>query len=106
MFPTINIKFFQRAGNGNLPSLNVISIAEDLDREIWVGTDKGIAVFYNPANIFSEYNFDAEQILIQEGDYGQYLLSEEKLRKLLLMVQIENGLVQRDLACICFLVMV
>ena len=70
------------AGNGNLPSLNVISIAEDLDGEIWVGTDKGIAVFYNPANIFSEYNFDAEQILIQEGDYGQYLLSEEKITQI------------------------
>lgn len=69
-------------GNGNLPSLNVISIAEDLDGEIWVGTDKGIAVFYNPANIFSEYNFDAEQILIQEGDYGQYLLSEEKITQI------------------------
>jgi len=71
-------------GNGNLPSLNVISIAEDLDGEIWVGTDKGITVFYNPANIFSEYNFDAEQILIQEGDYGQYLLSEEKITQILI----------------------
>ena len=66
-------------GNGKLPSLNVYSITEDLNGEIWIGTDKGICVFYNPSYVFSTYNFDAEQILIQEGDYGQYLLSEEKI---------------------------
>jgi len=66
-------------GNGNLPSLDVLAIIEDLDGEIWVGTDKGIAVFYYPELVFSGYNFDAQQILIQEGDYGQYLLSTEKV---------------------------
>ncbi len=67
-------------GNGNLPSLQTYSIAEDLDGEIWIGTDKGIGVFYNPSSVFSGGNFDAQQILIQEGDYGQYLLSEEKVK--------------------------
>ena len=64
-------------GDGNLPSMNVLCFANDLDGRIWVGTDKGVAVFYNPASIFSGYNFDAQKILITEGDYGQYLLSEE-----------------------------
>jgi len=67
-------------GGGNLPSLQTYSIAEDLDQEIWVGTDKGIAVFYNPASIFSATNFDAQQILIHDGNYGQYLFSEEKVK--------------------------
>ena len=67
-------------GNGNLPSLQTYSIVEDLDGEIWIGTDKGIGVFYNPSSVFSGGNFDAQQILIQEGDYGQYLLSEEKVK--------------------------
>ena len=67
-------------GQGNLPSMRVYSIAEDLDGEIWVGTDKGIGVFYNPSAIFSGNNFDAQQILITEGEYGQYLLSEEKVK--------------------------
>jgi ligand-binding sensor domain-containing protein len=67
-------------GQGNLPSMAVYSIAEDLDGEIWVGTDKGIGVFYNPSAIFSGNNFDAQQILITEGEYGQYLLSEEKIK--------------------------
>ena len=57
-------------GNGNLPSLQTYSIAEDLDGEIWIGTDKGIGVFYNPSSVFSGGNFDAQQILIQEGGYG------------------------------------
>ena len=69
-------------GNGNLPSKQVYSIVEDLNNYIWVGTDKGIGVFYNPSLIFSNYNFDAQQIIIQEGDYGQYLLSEEKIKSI------------------------
>jgi len=67
------------SGNGNLPSLNIYTIIEDLDREIWIGTDKGVAVFYYPELIFSGFNFDAQQILIQEGEYGQYLLSTERI---------------------------
>ena len=67
-------------GQGNLPSMGVYCIAEDLDGEIWVGTDKGIGIYYNPSAIFSESNFDAQQILITEGEYGQYLLSEEKVK--------------------------
>ncbi len=67
-------------GNGNLPSNQTYCIAEDLDNQIWVGTDKGIGVFYNPQDIFSGYSFDSEQIIITEGDYGQYLFSEEKVK--------------------------
>ncbi len=67
-------------GYGNLPSNQTYCLAEDLDGEIWIGTDKGITVFYDPAAIFSGYNFDAQQILITEGDYGQYLLSEERVK--------------------------
>ena len=67
-------------GSGNLPSLYTYCLTEDLEGEIWVGTDNGIAVFYNPEYVFSGYNFDAQQILITEGSYGQYLLSEEKVK--------------------------
>ena len=67
-------------GNGNLPSLDIYCFAEDLKGEIWVGSDKGIGVFYNPSLVFSENNFDAQQILITDGEYGQYLLSEEKVK--------------------------
>ena len=66
-------------GNGNLPSMNIYCFSNDLDGEIWIGSNKGIAVFYNPEAVFSGYDFDAQQILITEGEYGQYLLSEEKV---------------------------
>ena len=66
-------------GNGNLPSNNIRTIEVDLDGKVWVGSDVGICVFYNPELVFTGYNFDSQQILIQEGEYGQYLLSSEKI---------------------------
>jgi hypothetical protein len=33
---------------------NVYSIAEDIDGNIWVGTDQGPAVYYNPGQIFED----------------------------------------------------
>ncbi len=67
------------AGSGGLPSLEVYSLAVDLEGEIWVGTDKGITVFYSPELVFSGQNYDAQQILIQQGEYGQYLLDTETI---------------------------
>ncbi len=64
-------------GKGNLPSMNVYSIAEDKDGRIWIGTDKGIAVFYYPQNIFTGQNFDAQQILVEVGGYVQPLMESE-----------------------------
>ncbi|HLG36303.1 MAG TPA: two-component regulator propeller domain-containing protein [Bacteroidia bacterium] len=69
-------KFTAAAGKGKLPSLNVQSIAEDHDGQIWIGTEKGVAVLYSPDNVYSG-NFDFTQVLIQqEGNY-QYLLETE-----------------------------
>ena len=73
-----NIKKISNSiGNGNLPSANIFSIACDLDGEIWVGTDKGVAVFYNPENVFSGNNFDSQQILVDQGGFYQPLLESE-----------------------------
>jgi hypothetical protein len=70
-------KLTNSAGNGGLPSSNIFSIAVDLDGEVWVGTDKGIAVFYNPENVFSGSNFDAQQILVDQDGFIQPLLESE-----------------------------
>jgi hypothetical protein len=70
-------------GNGNLPSMNVFSIAEDKDGRIWIGTDKGIAVFYYPQNIFTGGNFDAQQILVEVGGYVQPLMESETVNEIL-----------------------
>ena len=64
-------------GNGNLPNQEVYTLAKDLDGDIWVGTQEGVCVFYSPSAIFSGYNFDAQQIIVEENGFGQYLLSSE-----------------------------
>lgn len=67
------------AGNGGLPSNTVYCLAEDLDDEIWVGTDKGVAVFYSPENVFTGANFDAQQILLEQDGHVQLLLETENV---------------------------
>ena len=69
------------SGQGNIPGSNVYSFATDLDGEVWVGTDKGIGVFYSPENIFVPgANYDAQQILVPRNDgsgLADYLLETE-----------------------------
>lgn len=64
-------------GNGALPGHFVKSIAVDREGLVWVGTDEGVVVFYSPQNVFSNENFDAQKVLIEQDGYGQYLLSAE-----------------------------
>jgi len=61
-------KLTSALGNGSIPGNKVYSIASDNDGEVWIGSDAGIAVFYSPENIFSDYNFDAQRILIPRND--------------------------------------
>lgn len=65
------------ANNGNLESNSVFSICEDKDGKIWVGTTAGIRVFYNPTNIFSGSNFDAQPIKIVQDGNVELLLEKE-----------------------------
>jgi len=65
------------AGSGNIPGTTVFAMAGDKNGEIWVGTEKGVAVFYSPENMFNGQNFDAQQILVTQGSYVQYLLENE-----------------------------
>ena len=63
---------------GGLPSNNVKAIVQDKDGEIWVGTESGIAVFYNPSLVFDGgVNADAQQIIIDDGEDIGYLLGSE-----------------------------
>ena len=63
-------------GQGHLPSMDVYSVAEDLDGQIWVGTNKGVAVFYNGEAAFDE-DGDAQQILLEQDGNVQILLETE-----------------------------
>jgi ligand-binding sensor domain-containing protein len=78
--PQLNVNYkilTKDVNNGNLESNSVFSIAEDKDGKIWVGTNAGVRVFYNPTNIFSSSNFDAQPIkIIQDGNV-ELLLDKE-----------------------------
>jgi hypothetical protein len=64
-------------GQGGLPTTDVFAVAEDHDGEIWVGSSKGISVFYNPSAIFGGGDFDSQQILIEQDGNVQILLETE-----------------------------
>ncbi len=70
----------QNARTGNIPGTQVYSIAEDYDGEIWLGTDAGIGVIYQPENIFRGGDFDAQKIIVERDGYAQYLLESEKVK--------------------------
>lgn len=70
-------KLSNSESDGNLASDRVYSFAEDLDGEIWVGTDNGISVFYNPESIFEGEN--ASQIIVSLGEHNQNLLDGQRI---------------------------
>ena len=72
----------QQPGSGNIPGQAVFAMAVDKNGQVWVGTEKGIGVFFNPENIFTGQDFDAQQILVQQGAYVQYLMENEKVTAL------------------------
>lgn len=65
------------AGQGNLPSSDVLCVAEDLDEKIWIGTGGGLVVVYSQQAAFGTGNFDASQILIQQDGNIQILFETE-----------------------------
>jgi hypothetical protein len=71
-------KMLVRDVENNLLS-NVYSVTEDLDGTIWVGTDQGPAIYYNPDRAFNE-EVRAVRIKIPRNDgtgLADFLLSSE-----------------------------
>jgi hypothetical protein len=63
-----------QSGAGGLPSRNVYSFAADRDGSIWIGTEKGVAYFFNPTQVFST-NVNAVWPIFE----NRYLLTDEKI---------------------------
>jgi ligand-binding sensor domain-containing protein len=66
--------------NGNLPSSNVTSIANDKMGSIWVGTDNGIAIF-NCGNISSE-PCNAYLPIVKSNGFNGYLFQKETVNSI------------------------
>lgn len=78
-------KAWVNINKGNDLAGNYINcFAEDLDGEMWIGTDKGIRVIYSPENVFTT-NFNAESaitaqtILVEFEGHVQHLLEFESV---------------------------
>jgi hypothetical protein len=72
--------FLIKDTEGNVIS-NVYSIAEDLDGNIWVGTDQGPAIYYNAKQIFDE-DARAFRVKIPRNDgtgLADYMLGTETI---------------------------
>lgn len=70
------------AGNGNLPSNNVLSILLDKSGFIWVGTDDGMAVIQCPQQVFSSPGCEAVLPIVQQGNFAGYLFKGEEVRSM------------------------
>ncbi|HTA61483.1 MAG TPA: two-component regulator propeller domain-containing protein [Bacteroidia bacterium] len=68
------------AGKGGLPSIYIICLAQDKNNDIWVGTDQGIYVYYNPESIFTQSTgWDAQPIYVQQDGITQLLLQTDNV---------------------------
>lgn len=73
------VKLYNGVGNGNLQSNEVYCIAEDKDGEIWVGTNKGISVFYCPDQVLTSSGCEAQPIYVEQDGHTQILLETESV---------------------------
>ncbi|MEE4177735.1 MAG: two-component regulator propeller domain-containing protein [Bacteroides sp.] len=69
-------------GNGGLPTNNVISLVVDHDGYVWVGTDKGVAVFYAPQRAFSGEPINAQQIIVEQDGFAGILFETETINSI------------------------
>ncbi|MBI1221386.1 MAG: T9SS type A sorting domain-containing protein [Bacteroidetes bacterium] len=70
-------------GSGKLPDNQVNCMTMDRNGQIWVGTDKGLTVFYSPSNIMTNNPSDSRQIVVGSGNDIGYLLGDERITAIL-----------------------
>lgn len=68
------------AGNGNLPSNNVFTLAKDKNGFIWIGTDNGIGIVQCAENLFSSSSCEAILPVVQQDQFAGYLFQNEAVR--------------------------
>jgi ligand-binding sensor domain-containing protein len=73
------MSFHIRDENKNPIGNVVYDFVEDQNQQLWVGTEKGVAVYTNPGTIFREGEFYAYRPIITINESTQYLLASEKV---------------------------
>jgi hypothetical protein len=69
---------------GNLPDLNVRTIAIDANNRVWIGTQSGLAVYGNAAGVFEDETPNANSIVINgdENGFGERLLGDQTINSI------------------------
>lgn len=62
---------------GNLQNSSITDLAEDRDGELWIGTEEGIGIIYNPESAF-ESNFEGVQrVIVNQDGFNGYLFEAD-----------------------------
>ncbi|MCX6352024.1 MAG: T9SS type A sorting domain-containing protein [Bacteroidetes bacterium] len=64
-------------GFGNLPDRVANCVVKDKEGQIWIGTNSGVAVVYDPSSVFINKNFDAQLPWVENGKESGYLLAAQ-----------------------------
>jgi ligand-binding sensor domain-containing protein len=71
------------AGKGGLPSNFPVCLAVDRGGDVWIGTDQGIYVLYNPQSILTQSSgWDAQPIYVQQDGLTQLLLQTDLINSI------------------------
>lgn len=68
--------------NSNLPNNDVISLAVDLDGEVWVGTSQGTALFECSFDVF-DGTCPGRRVVTSANDFGDYLLKTQTINTIM-----------------------
>jgi len=67
-------------GNGDVPGARGIKIEKDRNGLIWIGTSDGIAVQFNPGNIFRAADKDFDRIIFNDGENNEIVLKNVTIK--------------------------
>ncbi len=67
---------------GSLANANVRTVVSDNSNRIWIGTQKGMVVFYNASGLFDADIYDAEPIIILDDGIPKKLLGDQPINSI------------------------
>jgi ligand-binding sensor domain-containing protein len=71
---------------GNLPDLNVRSVAVDNNNRVWLGTKSGLVVYSNASGVFDDNTPNANPVVINgnEDGFGERLLGDQTVNSIVI----------------------
>jgi len=67
------------SNNGNLPSNYVITAAIDEDGILWIGTELGLRILYNPIETIQTGNYETQPIIIEQNGLPEALFMDTQI---------------------------